>query len=87
MIVVNLDRLLAQRKMRSTELADKLGCTVQTVSRIKTGKIKSLRMDTLDALCEQFTCQPGDVLEYISEEDAVERFGADFVAAHRQARH
>lgn len=86
MIVVNLDRLLAQRKMRSTELADKLGCTVQTVSRIKTGKIKSLRMDTLDALCEQFACQPGDVLEYISEGDAVERFGADFVAAHRQAR-
>ena len=85
LIVFNLDKLLVQRKMRSTELAERLGCTVQTVSRIKTGKIRSLRMETLDSLCEQFGCQPGDVLEYVSEEEAIQRFGADFVAAHKQA--
>lgn len=59
--------LLADRKMQSIELAERLGCTVQTVSRIKTGKVKAFRMETLDDICEIFGCQPGDVLEYVPD--------------------
>ena len=83
MIVVNLDKLLSTRKMRSAELAAKLGCTVQTISRIKTGKIRALRIDTLNALCEEFDCQPGDILEYVSEAEALRRFGQPFVDEYR----
>ena len=79
MIIFNLDKLLTQRKMQSVELANALGCTVQTVSRIKTGKIKSLRMESLNELCEFFGCQPGDLLEYVSDDEGVERFGQVFV--------
>ncbi len=86
MIVFKLDKLLAERKMRSVELAERLGCTVQTVSRIKTGKIRSLRMDTLDELCELFDCQPGDLLEYVSEDEARARFGSSFVEEHLASR-
>lgn len=83
MIVYHLDKLLAERKMQSAELAKKLGCTEQTVSRIKTGKVKSLRMETLDALCEEFGCQPGDVLEYVSEAEAASRFDPKFIEARK----
>lgn len=79
MIVINLDRLLSERKMQSVELARQLDCTVQTVSRIKTGKVRALRLSTLNALCEQFGCQPGDILEYVSEAEAAQRFGQNFV--------
>lgn len=84
MIVYNLDKLLAQHKLKSTELAEILDCTVQTVSRIKTGKIRALRMETLDAICEYFDCQPGDLLEYVSEEDAVKRFGQAYVDEYKK---
>ena len=84
MIIFNLDLLLTGRKMQSAELAKQLDCTVQTVSRIKTGKIKAFRMETLDALCECLDCQPGDVLEYVSEQDAVARFGQDFVDDYKK---
>ena len=86
MIVVCLDRLLAEHKMQSAELAEEIGYTVQTVSRVKTGKVKSLRMDMLDALCETFDCQPGDLLEYMPDEEAVARYGERFVA-ERSSRH
>ena len=66
----NLDKLLASRKMQSVELAEKLECTVQTVSRIKNGKIRALRIGSLDRICEVFDCQPGDLLEYLSDEEA-----------------
>lgn len=79
MIIFRLDRLLAQHKMRGVELAEKLGCTVQTISRIKTGKIKALRIDTLDELCEIFRCQPGDIIEYIPDDEARQRYGDNFV--------
>ena len=84
MIIVNLDRLLSERKMQSAELAKRLGCTVQTVSRIKTGKARAFRVDMLDALCAEFGCQPGDVLEYVSEEEAVQRFGTEFVESYKE---
>ena len=65
----NLDRLLASRKMQSVELAEKLECTVQTVSRIKNGKIRALRIDSLDKICKVFDCQPGDLLEYVPDDE------------------
>lgn len=83
MIVINLDKLLAERKMRSVELAERLGTTVQTVSRIKKGKVRAFRLDALDALCECFGCQPGDLLEYVTEEQAAQRFGDRFVADYK----
>lgn len=79
MIIFNIDKLLAERKMHSVELARRLDCTVQTVSRLKTGKSKALRLDTLDDICRVFECQPADVLEYISEEEAIRRYGKEFV--------
>lgn len=86
MIIFNLDKLLSSRKMQSVQLAEELGCTVQTISRIKTGKVKSLRMESLDALCAYFGCQPGDLLEYVPDDEAVERFGREFVTEY-QAHH
>lgn len=77
-IIFNLDKLLASRKMQSVELAEKLGCTVQTVSRIKNGKVRAFRIETMDRLCKLFDCQPGDVIEYMSDEEAKERFGDEF---------
>lgn len=83
-IIFNLDKLLAAKKMQSIELAEQLDCTVQTVSRIKTGKIKAFRMETLNALCEFFQCQPGDVLEYMPDDEAVARFGEAYVEEYKK---
>ena len=63
-IVVNLDVMLARRKMRSKELAERIGITERNVSLLKSGKVKGVRFDTLEKLCEALDCQPGDVLEY-----------------------
>jgi putative transcriptional regulator len=63
-IVVNLDVMLARRKMRSKELAERIGITEQNVSLLKTGKVKGVRFDTLARLCEALDCQPGDILEF-----------------------
>ena len=67
-IIVNLDVMLAKRKMRSNELADKIGITTANLSILKTGKAKAIRFSTLEAICEVLECQPGDIMEYISEE-------------------
>ena len=67
MIVLRLDRVLADRKMRSKELAEKIGLTEVNLSRIKTGKISAVRFSTLDAICRELHCQPGDILEYNEE--------------------
>ena len=83
MIVFNLDKLLIQKKMQSAELAEKLGCTVQTISRIKTGKIRAFRIGTINELCEFFNCQPGDIIEYIDEEEAVRRYGEQYVQDYK----
>jgi putative transcriptional regulator len=63
-IIVNLDVMLARRKMRSKELAERIGITEQNVSLLKSGKVKGVRFDTLSAICAVLQCQPGDVLEY-----------------------
>ena len=63
-IIVNLDVMLARRKMRSKELAERIGITEQNVSLLKSGKVKGVRFDTLARICAALECQPGDVLEY-----------------------
>ena len=63
-IVINLDVMLAKRKMKSNELADRIGITEQNLSILKTGKAKAIRLTTLDAICKELDCQPGDLLEY-----------------------
>src|SRR6202021_1405067 len=63
-IVVNLDVMLAKRKMRSKELAERIGITEQNVSLLKSGKVRGVRFDTLNKICEVLNCQPGDLLEY-----------------------
>jgi len=66
-IRVNLDVVLAQRKRRLTDLADAVGITIQNLSILKTGKARAMRFSTLDAICRELKCQPGDILEYWSE--------------------
>ena len=68
-IRVNLDVMLAKRKMRSNELARRIGITVQNLSILKTGKAKAIRLSTLEQLCIHLKCQPGDILEYIHEDE------------------
>lgn len=64
-IRINLDVVLAQRKMRLNELADAIGITIQNLSILKTGKAKAIRFSTLDAICRVLECQPGDILEHV----------------------
>lgn len=66
-IVINVDVMLAKRKMQSKELADRIGITGPNLSVLKTGKAKGIRFDTLEAICKALDCQPGDVLEYVAE--------------------
>ena len=63
-IIVNLDVMLAKRKMSSGELAEKVGITQANLSILKTGKAKAVRFSTLESICEALDCQPGDILEY-----------------------
>ncbi|MFI0398858.1 MAG: helix-turn-helix domain-containing protein [Thiolinea sp.] len=63
-IIVNLDVMLAKRKMRSKELAERIGITEQNVSLLKSGKVKGMRFETLEKICEVLDCQPGDILVY-----------------------
>ena len=63
-IVVSLDVMLARRKMRSRDLAARIGITEQNVSLLKSGKVKGIRFDTLEAICRALDCQPGDLLEW-----------------------
>ena len=66
-IIVKLDVMLAKRKMQSQELADKVGITAANLSILKTGKAKAIRFSTLEAICKELNCQPGDILEFIDE--------------------
>lgn len=66
-IIVNLDIMLAKRKMQSKELAEKLGISPVNLSVLKTGKAKGVRFDTLEMICKALDCQPGDILEYQKE--------------------
>jgi len=63
-IIINIDVMLAKRKMSVTELADKVGITMANISVLKNGKAKAIRLSTLEAICKALECQPGDILEY-----------------------
>jgi putative transcriptional regulator len=67
-IIVNLDVMLAKRKMNLTELSEKVDVTISNLSILKTGKAKAIRFSTLEAICEALDCQPGDILEYREED-------------------
>jgi len=66
-IIINLDVMLAKRKMRSKELAEIIGITTANLSILKSGKAKAVRFSTLEAICKALECQPADILEYIKE--------------------
>jgi len=68
-IVVNLDVMLAKRKMSSSELAAKIGISQANLSILKTGKAKAIRFSTMEGICKALNCQPGDILEYKPEEE------------------
>ena len=71
-IIVNVDVMLAKRKVRSKELAEAIGITEQNLSILKTGKAKAIRFSTLDAICRYLSCNPGDVLEFLDDNIATE---------------
>ncbi len=68
-IIVNIDVMLARRKMSVTELSGRVGITMANISILKNGKAKAIRMDTLDRICKALDCQPGDILEYVDKEE------------------
>ena len=69
-IIIELDVMLARRKMRSKELAERIGITEQNVSLLKSGKVKGVRFETLEKICEVLDCQPGDILIYEPDSSA-----------------
>ncbi|GGI13387.1 helix-turn-helix domain-containing protein [Gottfriedia solisilvae] len=69
-IIINIDVMLAKRKMSVTELADRVGITMANLSILKNGKAKAIRFSTLEAICKALECQPGDILEYQTEENS-----------------
>ena len=68
-IIVNLDVMMAKRKMSLTELSEKVGITMANLSILKKGKAKAIRFSTMESICEILDCQPGDILEYIPEKE------------------
>lgn len=68
-IIVNIDVMLARRKMLAGELADAVGITPANLSILKNGKAKAIRLSTLEAVCRALDCQPGDILEYVPDDD------------------
>jgi putative transcriptional regulator len=78
-IIINIDVMLAKRKMSVTELAEKVGITMANISVLKNGKAKAIRLSTLEAICKALGCQPGDILEY-------KEVGADNGETEQEAR-
>ncbi|MGY5449925.1 helix-turn-helix domain-containing protein [Agarivorans sp. MS3-6] len=74
-IVINLDVMLAKRKMRLNHLSEAVGISIQNLSVLKTGRAKAIRFSTLNAICQVLDCQPGDLLEYQPDQDAPETDG------------
>lgn len=68
-IIINIDVMLAKRKMSVTELSQRVGITMANLSILKTGKAKAIRFSTLEAICKALDCQPGDILEYRADEE------------------
>ena len=75
-IVVNLDIMLARRKMSLTELSERVGITLANLSVLKSGKARAIRFSTLDEICKVLECQPGDILEYMNDKDFKKLMGA-----------
>ncbi len=71
MIVINIDVMLAKRKMKLTELSEKVGITIVNMSVLKTGKAKGIKFSTLNEICKALNCQPGDILEYRECEQSI----------------
>ncbi|WP_101842712.1 helix-turn-helix domain-containing protein [Halobacillus sp. Marseille-P3879] len=71
-IIINIDVMLAKRKMSVTELSERVGITMANLSILKNGKAKAIRVSTLDAICKALECQPGDLLEYTPDEEKPE---------------
>lgn len=69
MIVINVDVMLAKRKMSVTELSNRVGITMANISILKNGKAKAIKLETLNKICEVLECQPGDILEYVPGEE------------------
>ena len=69
MIIINIDVMLAKRKMSVTELSEKVGITMANISILKNGKAKAIKIETLDKICKALQCQPGDILEFKEESD------------------
>ena len=69
MIIINIDVMLAKRKMSVTELSNRVGITMANISILKNGKAKAIKLETLNKICEVLQCQPGDVLEYVPGEE------------------
>jgi putative transcriptional regulator len=67
-IIINVDVMLAKRKMRSNDLAERIGITTANLSILKTGKAKAIRFSTLEAICEVLNCQPGDIIEFVGKQ-------------------
>lgn len=72
-IIINLDMMLAKRKMTSLELARRIDMTPANLSILKTGKARAVRMATMDAICRELKCQPGDLFEYVEDDDPWKR--------------
>ena len=72
MIVINVDVMLAKRKMSVTELSNRVGITMANISILKNGKAKAIKLETLNKICEVLECQPGDILEYVPGEEKKE---------------
>ncbi|MDQ6904670.1 MAG: helix-turn-helix transcriptional regulator [Bacteroidota bacterium] len=72
-IIVNLDVMMAKRKISLNELSDRVDLTLSNLSILKTGKAKAIRFSTLDAICKALDCQPGDILEYMSDEKSTKK--------------
>ncbi|MEB2299166.1 helix-turn-helix transcriptional regulator [Lysinibacillus xylanilyticus] len=68
-IIIRLDRMLADRKMQLSELAEKVDVSIVNLSNLKTGKVRAVRFSTLNAICKALDCQPGDILEYTVDEE------------------
>ncbi len=77
MIVINIDVMLAKRKMSVTELSNRVGITMANISILKNGKAKAIKLETLNKICEVLQCQPGDVLEYTPDEEGETNDGAE----------
>ena len=68
-IIINIDVMLAKRKMSVTELSERVGITMANISVLKNGKAKAIKLSTLNSICKALNCQPGDILEYVEDED------------------